>query len=53
MTGASTITAELNVSERVLLFCVALWAKVGVSNSTATATISILSSSVIPSGASF
>ena len=40
MKGASTIAAELSVSERVLLFCVASgteWTRAGVTGATATA----------------
>jgi hypothetical protein len=40
MKGASTIAAELSVSERVLRFCVASgteWARAGVTGATATA----------------
>ena len=42
MTSASTIAAELSVSERVLLFCVASgteWARAGVTGATATAMV--------------
>ena len=42
MKGASTIAAELSVSERVLLFCVAFgteWTRAGVTSATATAMI--------------
>jgi hypothetical protein len=42
MKGASTIAAELGVSERVLLFCVASgteWARAGVTGATATAMV--------------
>ena len=42
MKGASTIAAELSVSERVLLFCVASgteWMRAGLTGATATAMI--------------